>query len=79
MTRPTTRTLAVIAIVVVATAGIAAIRSAAASTTAPSSPDTGSTGSQIQPSPSTDYWTPERMHNAEPAPMPAPEGRPNTG
>lgn len=72
MRRPSTLKLAVIAVAVVA-AGIAATRFAAASTAstpAPPPPDTGSTVSPIQPYPTTEYWTPERMRGAVPRPMP---------
>jgi hypothetical protein len=38
-----------------------------------SSAGADSTGSPLQPSPTTEYWTPERMRSARPAPMPKPD------
>lgn len=73
MTLSRARTLMVIAVAAAATAGIAAVWSASASTPAPSPPNTGLTGSQIQQPAPADYWTPERMRDAQPAPMPAPD------
>ncbi|MFC8074334.1 hypothetical protein ACFUN8_02180 [Streptomyces sp. NPDC057307] len=39
---------------------------------APSAPDSGTTGVRTNQDPADveEYWTPERMENAEPAPMP---------
>ena len=78
MKRSTARKLAVAAVVVAAAIGILTIRSATASTprTPPPGPpdntgsDSGSVSSEIQPQPTQNYWTPERMRNARPAPMP---------
>ncbi|WP_460350234.1 hypothetical protein [Actinoallomurus acanthiterrae] len=66
------RRLAMIATASAVVTVIAVIRYVAASTTSSPPPDTGSTGSQVQPSPTTQYWSPERMRNAKPAEMPPP-------
>lgn len=58
----------IVAMAATAAAGITTLFCVSASTPPP---DADSTASPIQPSQSD--WTPERMRNAEPAPMPQPD------
>jgi hypothetical protein len=73
--RSTVRRVAVSAAAIVAAAGVVVVWAATASsrpTPARLDPDSGSTSSRIQPAPAPgeEYWTPERMRSAQPAPMP---------
>ncbi|MEU4682238.1 hypothetical protein [Streptomyces xinghaiensis] len=66
------RKLLLLAGVAAAIAGAIALRPDAAETPGPSpAPDGGTSVSDVQEDPSAvqEYWTPERMENAEPAPM----------
>ncbi|MFC8824734.1 hypothetical protein ACFT9I_05160 [Streptomyces sp. NPDC057137] len=72
--RRTARRIVVAAGVVAVIAGGFAWQSAAsgAGDGAPSDPGSGTTGVRTNQDPADvdEYWTPERMDNAEPAPMP---------
>ncbi|MFF5263217.1 hypothetical protein ACFY4C_30165 [Actinomadura viridis] len=53
-------------------AGVVAVRSAAAGPPPP--PVHGTGESRVQPAPDDGYWTPQRMRDARPAPMPEDDG-----
>ncbi|MDW8803498.1 hypothetical protein P1P68_01395 [Streptomyces scabiei] len=63
---------AVAAALVVAVVAVAAWRTAAAATESEPQPEPGTTVNDVRQDPERlrDYWTPERMREAEDAPMP---------
>ncbi|MFE7760511.1 hypothetical protein [Streptomyces sp. NPDC057438] len=63
---------AVAAALVAAVVAVAAWRTAATASESESRPDPGTTANEVRQDPEglRDYWTPERMREAEDAPMP---------
>ncbi|MFE6134446.1 hypothetical protein ACFQ6Q_40280 [Streptomyces sp. NPDC056437] len=78
MRRGTVSRWATAAVLLAAVVAVAAWRSAAGAPPPGTEPDSGSTRGDVLPNPDEvdevdevrDYWTPERMKDARPAPMP---------
>ncbi|WNO76512.1 hypothetical protein [Streptomyces sp. AM8-1-1] len=75
MRRRTVGRWATAAVLLAAVVAVAAWRSAAGAPPPGTEPDSGSTRGDVLPGPDVvaevrDYWTPERMNDARPAPMP---------